>query len=305
MRRVSAAVAVLALPAALAVAQVPANPGQVLEPNNFDVTTGLSFINAAHCDGATLDLAWQVTLLQGASFATADRYDIYASNTAPFTQGENVNFCPTADDDSTNPDTFADDVATFPAQGITQGGAVDPVLVASATRVSCDATSENEEVFICAHLLSATSARLGFASGKFRVQVEAPVKPVISGVGSGDGRLEVRWDPGTGGVDADSYVASASTVAGGRAVASATTDAESVTIGGLANFTTYSVTVRAISVGGNLSDPSFAVSGTPAPSAGFLEVYGGVEKGGCSTGTAGALALLGTALVLAVRRRVR
>jgi uncharacterized protein (TIGR03382 family) len=106
-------------------------------------------------------------------------------------------------------------------------------------------------------------------------------------------------------VDADSYVASASTVAGGRAVASATTDAESVTIGGLANFTTYSVTVRAISVGGNLSDPSFAVSGTPAPSAGFLEVYGGVEKGGCSTGTAGALALLGTALVLAVRRRVR
>jgi uncharacterized protein (TIGR03382 family) len=305
MRR-ALAVAALVLPAALAVAQVPpAAVGQVLEQSNFDVTTGDSFINAAHCAGTdTLDLEWN-TLLTSGSFTEDGTYRIFASDSDPSARaGEDANFCHEDDDPNATPPVFAGPVATFPDEGIVQDAEVVGSTVAAEAGFTCGPAGEGQVVYICAHWFETATARRGRASGRFIVQVKAPDSPVIRDVLSGNGRLEVSWDPGPGGeVDAESYVALASTVAGGRAVASATTDAESVTIGGLANFTTYSVTVRAASIGGNLSDPSFAVSGTPAPSGGFLDVYGGVETGGCSTGTAGAVALLGTASLLLIRRR--
>jgi hypothetical protein len=307
MRR-AFAVAAVALPAALAVAQVPpAAIGQVLEINNFEVETGNNYINAAHCAGTDqLDLEWQIT-----SFSGTGTYQIVASNTQPGTAGATGNFCPDNAPNAT-PAVHTGQVQDFEAKTPVQRGsvsgaqAVSVALDPETATSNCGPSGERKIVYICAHFLDAGSNKVGAASGKFIVQVKAPAVPTNVSAASGNGRLQVSWDPGAGGdVVADSYVASASTVAGGPAIASASTDTESVAIGGLANFTQYFVRVRALSVGGNPSGDSAEAAGTPMPSAGFLDIYDGVEDGGCASGPGGALALLGTALAFALRRRTR
>ena len=73
------------------------------------------------------------------------------------------------------------------------------------------------------------------------------------------------------------------------------------------NGVTYSVVVYAYSKAGNRSDASAAVTGTPQPVARLLGPVPGSaaapSSGGCASGSAGALALLGTAALLALARR--
>ena len=68
------------------------------------------------------------------------------------------------------------------------------------------------------------------------------------------------------------------------------------------------MTVSALSAAGNPSAESNALLGTPIPADDFWDRYsaaGGQEEGGCATGAAGPLALLGLAAAFARRRAGR
>ncbi len=305
-------VAVIALPI-IVLAAVAAGSGQVVEIDNFNVNATTSYLNAAQCAGtAPVRLEWNIVLDSGQFTSGNGTYQIFASDTAPPTTGDNANFCPEKDDTTKSPQVFANRVDTVTATSIPQRLDVLGSDIKAAVHATCDSSSEGKVLYVCSHWFDSNSTRRGHASGKFLVQIAAPARPTTVTVAPGDTRLKVAWKAGEGGtVDADHYVAEAATVAGGAPVASASTDGptESVTISGLQNGTTYFVVVRAYSVGGNpsaASDPP--ATGTPEPVNDFWETYradGGREQGGCASGAgaAGALGLLGAASLVALRRR--
>jgi MYXO-CTERM domain-containing protein len=309
MRRVLA-LAALAAPA-LALGQVNAGAGQVVEIDNFNaVTGGVSYINKAQCeDAAPLRLEWNTTFVSGASFNNAGTYTIFASNTAPTQDATTgARLCAEANDDSTTPDTFAGQIEAVPDSTVVQQEDVSGLTAAQKANRACDATGELQDVFICVHWSDGTTNNRGFATGTFKVQVAAPAAPTLVNVRSGNARLLVSWTASTGGsATADRYFAQATPVGGGTAVASPTTNGTSVTITGLENGTDYDVVVFALSVGGNPSTASDPEVGTPQPTDGFWESYrqrpGAREDGGCATGSAGPLALLGVLGLLAALRR--
>jgi uncharacterized protein (TIGR03382 family) len=308
-------VAVVALPATV-LAQVAAQPAQVVETTNFNSMSGTSYINQAQCNGTAasnpLNLEWQVSMLNAQSFTTVAvnaKYKLFASNTAPAAAATGGGtFC--AEQSSTTPTTVT---AGPVANGIFNATAAvmdQPISGADVVKVGTTTGScvDGQVVYICSHLYAQDgTTRLGFATGIFQVQLAAPGTPTGVTVGSGDGRLAVSWAPGSGSVNADHFVAFAvpSSNPAATPIASGNSTATSTTIAGLQNGTQYDVTVVAYSVGGNPSGASAAVPGTPMPGADFWEVYraaGGTE-GGCSSGAGGALALLGTASLLVLRRR--
>jgi hypothetical protein len=127
-------------------------------------------------------------------------------------------------------------------------------------------------------------------------------------VAAGDGALYVSWADGTdNGVAATSYRVTAEAVGNpGDTHTESFTGKSNQRISGLTNGVTYSVTVIAVSAGGNRSLASEPVTGTPQHVADFWEQYqeaGGREQGGCGGGPAGVLSLLGVALALRGFRR--
>jgi hypothetical protein len=179
---------------------------------------------------------------------------------------------------------------------------------------SCPAAGTNTTIYLCVRLCTvACTAPVsgGVATGNILFQNGPPAIPVISVIKPADGALWVYWSPGTGGsVAAASYTVSAAAVNSIQDVftheQAGITDT-SYRLGGLNNGVKYSVTVKAISVGGNASDPSTAIEGTPQPVDGFWEIYqgaGGREQGGCG-GPAGAASLLGLAALLGAMRLQR
>jgi hypothetical protein len=89
--------AILATPGIAAAQLQSTTPGQLAEVDTFNVSTGFSYINAAHCAGAPLSLEWNIQPNVGVGFQTGGTYRIIASDTAPGTDG----FCP--EQDSTSP----------------------------------------------------------------------------------------------------------------------------------------------------------------------------------------------------------
>jgi hypothetical protein len=312
MRRVLL-VAVVAVPVVV-LAAVSAQPGQVVETTNFNSASGASYINALQCAGTVssnpLKLEWQIQTLSGAFTSNVNAaYKIFATNQAPAAAATGGGtFCAELSAPNANPVVYAGQVgesfpATLPVLDEPLSGS-DAVKAATPVGTGC---VDGQVVYICAHMYAQDgTTRLGFATGKFLVQLTAPGVPTGVTAGSGDGRLSVSWAPGTGGATTDHYVAQATPVAGGNTIFSANSTATSTTISGLQNGTAYNVGVIAYSVGGNPSTLSQTVIATPMPGADFWEVYkdaGGTEGGGCASGAAGALALLGTASLLALRRR--
>ncbi len=296
-------VAALGLPA-LAGAQVADG---VLQP-----VSGDEFVNAAQCKGTDTtptSLVWNthVTVV----FSTGGTYRLFASNTQPDTSGTNLNYCPETDNTANGvraaqvgPDLDAT------SQSVTASKDFSPLeIVRAAGYDACDATSE-KTIYLCVHWYDANGARNGWAKGTVKLSLTAPAAPTAVSITPGDSALNVRWSAGTGGaVDATEYSVVAITTDARDPAGTHTfgkTNDTSYRAGSLVNGVTYSVVVYAYSKAGNPSAASAAVSGTPLPVADFWKVYrqaGGAERGGCASGPAGALALLGTAALLALARR--
>ncbi len=154
-------------------------------------------------------------------------------------------------------------------------------------------------------------------TGSITLDLLKPPAPQATSADPGDSSLTVNWNPGSGGsVDAgaggssDSWVITAVNQADpndrhatGRVSGNGL---RSNRIGGLKNGVTYDVTVQAFSPGGNPSDASNIITGTPVPVNDFWRIYkneGGRESGGCAAGAAGMLALLAVPLALRAWRR--
>jgi MYXO-CTERM domain-containing protein len=257
-----------------------------------------AFIGAAECStGGTVTLRWTLdTAVTGGGTIR-----IFASNRAPDTNG----LC--RDSNATEGIVTAQVGADQTAQG--QAGTLDVSTVEVASKAgfgACNATA-TETITVCAHHLASGSSSTvsAKASGSMRLQLVAPNAPTLTGVSPGDGRLFASWTEATTGQDATRFILVA-TPSGGTAVRSGEIVGTSGSVGNLANGTTYAVQVIGLSEGGNESPLSNALTATPAPTQGFWDTYqdqGGVEEGGCQTGAAGALALLGLAALALGRRR--
>jgi uncharacterized protein (TIGR03382 family) len=163
-------------------------------------------------------------------------------------------------------------------------------------------------IFICATTGSGTTSTN--LSVIVRLDNRVPPPPRVLSASPGNGALEVDWDASSG---ADRYRVVATPPAGSPhpTVTSPETKDTDRRITGLVNGVTYSVSVVAISIGGNPSNAeSNKVPGTPVQTSDFWRHYqnqpGAQEEGGCSTAGGGGsalLALLPLAAWLGGRRR--
>lgn len=302
MRRVLLG-AVIAVGIPAVVVAITTTAGQLVEVNNFNTTTGYSYINEAMCAGANVDLQWTVT--GSVAFETADTFRVFASNKPPPTTGDTAGLC--AEQDSPTDGTQAGQVGSVSSPTTTTGTlSVLAANIATETGIPCTIAQENTPVYLCTHWKNGTTNK-GQATGTFLIQVVAPDAPAGVTVQPGNEKLVVRWtandETPTAATryEARAYEGTATTPA-----STASSTGTTATIKGLANGTTYDVRVVAFSIGGNPSGESAGVPGAPVPTAGFWDVYessGGVEQGGCASGPGGVLALLGVASLLAFRRR--
>jgi MYXO-CTERM domain-containing protein len=171
--------------------------------------------------------------------------------------------------------------------------------------INCATETTSTPVYMCALAYTNTNAtdHIGYANGDFTLNNRKPGTPTNVAVEPAENALNVRWTEATTGENATEFRVIAKN---GNDVHTARTNGSPVMVNGLKNGTLYSVTVVAISSAGSESDPSEAVTGTPQPTEDFWDWYQGregVEQGGCTSGAAGALALLGAAALLRVRRR--
>ncbi len=308
--------AALALP--VGVRAVTPGVGTLLEPDNFNATSGKSYVNAAACSATkTLNLEWSIQTVGSKTFDQTGTFLIFASDTAPAVDSKTGGTFCAEKSTTTTPIVNAAQVDSFTASTSPQSGlvsglkALQNVAFVAAAATSCDSSIEGKLLYICAHWTDSNgNTQQGFAIGTFQVQVLAPNAPTSVSAGSGDGRLLVSWTASAvtdGFAPADHYIAQATPVGGTTTVYSEISTGTSATISGLQNGTEYTVVVYAYSVGGNRSaDGSEPVTGTPIPSADFWKTYkdrGGVESGGCSSGPPDLLALAGAVSLLALRRR--
>lgn len=318
MRRTLLATAAALLPiAVLALANAQAN--QLLERNNFSAITGFSYINAAQCAGnATTDPLVIEFNIPGANSGT---FTLFATNTQPaVATGGTVTLCAEqGSSPSGAPQVFA---GSPPPGSVAADAAVKDISVSGSDAVklagkTCS-SPELDDVWICAHWTNGQQQKdVASAIGHFRLQFAAPGNVGNVNVGTGDSKLRVSWDASTGGgTNADHYIAAAYLRGQSPAtqqhpvadtpVATQNVTGTSATITGLANGTDYDVFVTPFSIGGNPGTPSGPVPGTPNPSADFWTVYkdrGGVEQGGCASGSGGVLALAAIGALAALRRR--
>jgi MYXO-CTERM domain-containing protein len=295
---------------------VTATSGKLLETTNYSTTNDLNYVNSAQCQSGNLNLEWSIQTKTGVTFNTGGLYRVFATDTLPATDATtNLPFC--AESSTTSPNTInAGPVgASVSATNVLVDATRSGNEAVKAAGKSCNPSQDGATIWICAHWSDATSTRNGSAVGKFQLQFNAPDAAGNVNVSAGDTKLFVKWDPATtGAILADHYIAEAylpphsptNTPPDPADATAGPVTAHSTTITGLTNGQTYDVYVVAYSIGGNPGPRSKVQQGTPQPSADFWDVYksrGGVEEGGCQSGPAGALAMLGVALLLAFRRR--
>ncbi len=273
------------------------------------LTANPSEVGQAKCAGSdTTTLSWTInTANTGRSAIATDTYmvAVYASGTA----------CPDA---NVAPAPSASNVVVsgLAATGNTQSTTVAFSAMASAGGVTCPTpwtSASDASKVLCVYLVDSSGVAQGgtngaAASGTFLFQLARPPPPVLNSVDPGNGALTANFQAGTAtGLDtATSASYRVDVYLGGALAASATGTTSGIRVDGLANNTTYTVDVVALSPSpaSNESAPSNALTGTPLPFDSFWTAYqnaGGREQGGCGGG-AGALSLLAL-LPLALGRR--
>jgi hypothetical protein len=185
--------------------------------------------------------------------------------------------------------------------------------VASVTGTTCG-TSGTFTAYVCVQWLDTTSAVRGYAKGTVTIVLDGPPAPTVTAVTPGDKALNVTIAKTAGTPDAVEFKARAtapdlSTRDSGWVAGTSGAD---VRIEGLVNKVTYTVTAFARSDIENESgmsaeyvptDPWYV---TPQTVRDFWDTYeasNGRDAGGCQSGAAGLLALLGAAALLRLRRR--
>ncbi len=259
-------------------------------------------IGVAGCDPAnaqTLTLAFTPQLASGVTLS-GGIYRVFATDTAPTTATNGISVCKTASDTSSHAAQIGPDVtATTTTPQSIDVNASDVVAASGAT---CAQTTD-KTIYVCVHYLpTGTTVPVGSATGTIIFSVQKPAKPTGVVVEPADGALVVSWSAPS---NATEYVVHADPVTAGADVSHETgrvTSTSDQRIAGLVNGVTYDVTVVAYSAGGNASDPSDPVPGTPQPVDDFWDRYraaGGREQGGCASGPAGLLGMLLAAAALA------
>jgi hypothetical protein len=304
MRRVPLALGlVLAVLPTLAAAQTTTTSGVLTTP-----VTGDASINQSECGSTTEDITFQwVVSTTVTPFPNTGIYRLFASNrswTENTTGTATSNFCFETDGTDVRADQIGDDIPVT-ATSQTEDFLVSDILTASGYD-ACDATS-NKTIYICAHWYDSSGNRNGWAHGQVTLSLVRPGAPTNVRVASGDRALRVDWTGSTS-TDVDHYYAVA-TSSLDAAVTKRSDDVSegtrSVRIDGLENEVEYLVHVFAVSEADNVSEGSPEARGTPHPSEDFWDYYKheGPEEGGCASGAAGALAILGVASLLVLRRR--
>jgi hypothetical protein len=274
-----------------------------------DANIGLVECNPSN--GETIDVRWSVSSMP----VGAGTYRVYASTRAPTADTTtNVKLCDTGPVESDG--VFAGKIGSdiTATAGATQSEDLLASLFVTATAASgSDTCAEGltRTIYVCVHFFPPNqSSPTASATGQLQLDLTRPARPTITGVAPGEGALRVSWNEGTGGAADTTYYKIRATATDpaqdGATHTSGKITGESGRIEGLRTGVEYQVTVIAFSSADNESAPSAALPGTPVPVEDFFEYYGdsgGREQGGCSSGPAGALGILGAALALAFKRR--
>jgi Synergist-CTERM protein sorting domain-containing protein len=267
----------------------------ITESNDTD-----GYVNTAECNNSPVDqlaFAWAVTV-------PATSYDLYVSDQAGCpANGSTVNGV------ATNAHTA--NVAVGILQTSYNNGNTAAALLNSA-QIQCLSTST--ALFVCVFANGTTANAI--ATGSVKLDLTSAPAPVLTSVSPGDGSLQVTWRLGTGTGDggtagsADRFTINYAPSATPTSIKQLTITGGGLSgrITGLTNGVEYTVTVTALTIGGNASEPSTALTGTPHVVNDFWRQYqleGGRETGGCATGAAGLTALLALTPLLLRRKRRR
>jgi hypothetical protein len=325
----------LAPAAALATPITSPASGQLV----FDQDSDTAYINSLQCQGTASDafhtvnldvnVTWQLAVASDTTWATGGKYYLFVTNRVADSGTTSCTQTTTATEISSqavltqsNDTTGLLDVPVD-TQLMTTKISVSKQAIANAylknlptsdaaTCTANPAQASDQDVFLCLEWVpvgGSTTTPKGRALGNamiFDVVGPTDAPALSSSISPGDGRLYPNWT-GISSEASATYVAYAVDPTGAHpSRQSDMTSSLSGTITGLTNNVPYDVTVRAFDAAGNVGVPSTAVSGTPLPVDDFWNTYqkaGGQETGGCGTGAAGVLGLLGAAAGLAVARR--
>jgi len=324
MRRNLLGVVALLVPAMGFAGVTPTTAGQII----LDGSTDPAYINIAQCGGTAngihddpmnVDLTWKLAFAEGGALTPGGTYKLFVTKRSPDSTGEQSLSC----EQSTQGSDLVHAAVGSDDGTIAVNGDNDPMIssvavsrhdiaVAHAT-VNGSATpcpSPNTlptTVYLCVEWAASVGGTpAGRATAQLTLDLTAPaVAPVLKNVGVGDTRLYPSW---TGIADTGATYKAYADAAGGTSPAKSSDEAAatSSTITGLTNGVVYNVTVRGFDPAGNPSPASAALQGTPETVSDFWDEYrsrGGKETGGCSSGAAGILALLGAAVAPLVTRR--
>jgi hypothetical protein len=242
----------------------------------------------------SVQLGWTLTPT-GGTLGTQDTYRITA--TTADTE------CPTTTTGTTN--LVASRLTSLGTTYTTTLGAI--LTAAAATTCTGDA---DVTIYVCVALArnSATTTEVS-ARNTFKLQFKAPLAPTGLVVTPGNNALNISWTApdSTNDPAAETYrVTVVSTDPRDTTTHGSTIGGTSLRVDGLVNGVLYTVSVVAISEGGNES-PAISKTESPVPVDDFFTHYqgeGGLEEGGCAGGPAGLLSLLALgALVRVFRRR--
>jgi MYXO-CTERM domain-containing protein len=275
------------------------------------------FINLDEClNPRAISFKWLIqTYEQGFSSANlpGGRFTVYVNDQAT-TSGVNTGPCPTVNGDKNVPALNAGPIGAAITENLTDpslGYDFDTAQIATvAGQGACN--TPGTDIIVCVQAKDAAGDNIGEARVRLTVETSKPGPPLNPTATPGDQALNVSWaDPGSS-PSALSYLIDATPVGtiidptGHHLSPRITTT--NYRLGGLVNGQMYNVAVVSFSEASNESAPSFVTSVTPLPVADFWTLYkdeGGRDSGGCTSGSAGVLALaaLGGLLAMARRRR--
>lgn len=293
-----------------------------------DADPAPSFINLAECNGTAgvqVQLNWTTTGVA----ATGMKFQLFASNKV------STGNCPTTPPDNTTTAVSVGQLSNQSSMSVVNQP-FDPALIASALSLNgqnpCALTTDTT-IFLCVNAQDGNNNVLGSARGQMTLSTSPPdVKPLLTGVGSGNAALSPAWNQ-NGSSNTQWYrvqlVSMADPAArpdpswfdpsGGYTAFSpsdpvrhysAYVTGSEVRVGGLQNGVTYAAAVTGYTAAYNptVLDASAIGTGVPVVTYDLWQVYkmdGGRETGGCSGGASGpiGLALLAGALALTRRRK--